>query len=427
MERTLLLGRPSASVQRATVTEEQTSTLFWISVLFGGFLMIVAIALAPAVGAFYHEPRLFRVMHVVAIGILLNAAGAQHAARLQREMRFTALALVDISALLIGTSVTIGMAAAGYGYWALVAMTVSVPLITTLGLWGTAAWIPGLPRRGIGVRSMLHFGGKMAFNGFFWYIASNFDKVLLGRYWGADAIGIYYNASQLIRIPTDNLNSAVGDVAFSALSRLQDDPERLKSYFLKGYSIVVALTVPVTVACAVFANDIVAMVLGPRWTGAAEIFRILAPTILVFAIANPLGWLLNALGLVGRGLKISLVFTPLLIVGYVIGLPYGPRGVALAYLTVMTLALVPLATWAVHGTVIGVSDIVRTLSRPLASSAAAAALAFGTQALCGPALSLLPRFVLEIFVFGTAYPVALLLVAGQKAFYIDILRGAKSG
>ena len=60
---------------------------------------------------------------------------------------------------------------------------------------------------------------------------------MIGRYWGADAIGIYGRAYQLIAIPTDNLNAAAREVAFATLSRLQDDPVRLRSYFLKGFSL----------------------------------------------------------------------------------------------------------------------------------------------------------------------------------------------
>ena len=92
---------------------------------------------------------------------------------------------------------------------------------------------------------------------------------MLGRYWGADAIGLYGRAYQLANIPTDNLNGAVGEVAFSALSRLQDNPVRLKSYFLKGYSLVVAMTIPITLGCAIFANDIILAFLGPKWKEAS--------------------------------------------------------------------------------------------------------------------------------------------------------------
>jgi O-antigen/teichoic acid export membrane protein len=416
-------GLSTVSVQRATVTEEQTSTLFWINVLFGGLLTIAAIALAPVVGAFYHEPRLFRVTSAVAIGFLLNGAGVQHSALLQRRMRFTALAFVDSLSLVISTALAIGMARAGYGYWALVAMTVSLPLTTTTALWLTASWVPGLPRRGIGIRSMMRFGGTMTLNSLVMYVTFNFEKVLLGRFWGAEAIGIYGRAYQLIRIPTDNLNSAVGEVAFAALARLQDDPGRLRRYFLKGYSLVVALTVPVTIACAVFADDLVFVALGPKWKNTAPIFRLLAPTILVFAIANPLGWLLSALGLVGRALKIALVFAPFMIAGYMAGLPYGPEGVALAYSAVMTLWAIPFVVWAVQGTMISVRDILTALSLPAGSSVIAAGVAFAARSLYGTMLSALPRLILEVTVLLVIYAVLLLVGAGKKSVFMEILRG----
>ena len=173
--------------------------------------------------------------------------------------------------------------------------------------------------------------------------------VLLGRFWGVDEVGIYGRAYQLINIPTDNLNSAVGEVAFSALSRVQDDPTRLRSYFLKGYSLVLALTLPITTTCALFAEDVTFVLLGPKWKDAATIFRLLSPTILVFAIANPLSWVLSAMGLVGRNLKIALLIAPTMIAGYALGLPYGPQGVAFGYSAVLTLWLVPLCAWCVHG------------------------------------------------------------------------------
>jgi O-antigen/teichoic acid export membrane protein len=418
-------GLSAASVQRASVTEEQTSTLFWINILVGGILAIVTVAFAPVVAAFYHEPRLAWVTSVLAIGFLLNGAGVQHSAVLQRQMRFTALALIDIVSLFLSTAIAISMAMSGYGYWALVAMTISLPLTTTAGLWLATRWVPGMPRRRAGIRSMMRFGGTMTLNGLVVYVGSNFEKVLLGRYWGADAIGIYGRAYQLIRIPTDNLNSAVGEVAFAALSRLQDEPDRLRRYFLKGYSLVMALTVPITITCALFADDVIFVLLGPKWKEAAQIFRFLAPTILVFAILNPLGWLLNSLGLVGRGLKIALVFAPFMIAGYVIGLPYGPRGVALAYSAVMTLWVVPSIAWAVHGTVISVRDILLALSRPLGSSLVAAALASSVRYFYGPMLSPFPRLLLEGTVLFATYTGVLLFAAGRKSVYMELLQGLK--
>ena len=273
---------------------------------------------------------------------------------------------------------------------------------------------------------MVRFGGAVTLNGLVIYLASNFEKILLGRFWGADALGLYGRAYQLSNIPTANLNSAVGEVAFSALSRLQHDPVRLKSYFLKGYSLVLAMTVPATVACTLFADDMILVFLGPKWKAAGIIFRLLAPTILVFAIANPLSWLVTSLGMVRRSLKMGLVIAPIMIVGYVIGLPYGPKGVAFAYSGVMILWIIPVIAWSVHGTVISVRDVLLVASRPLVSSIVAAALAFTVRLLYGQSLSPLPRLAVENGVLFTTFAVMLLFATGQKAFYMDLLRSLTS-
>jgi O-antigen/teichoic acid export membrane protein len=419
-------GLSSATVQCATVTEEQVSTLFWINVLVGAMLGLLTVASAPMLAAFYHEPRLLGVTLALAAGFVFNAVGIQHSALLQREMRFTALAVINVAALVIGSVIGIFGAKAGYGYWALVVMNIVFPVATTLGLCLTSRWIPGMPRRQAGVRSLLRFGGTITLNSLVVYIASNLEKVLIGRFWGVAAIGVYGRGYQLVNIPTDNLNSAVGEVAFSALSRLQDDPPRLKNYFLKGYSAVVALTLPITIACTIFADDIVFVLLGPKWKDAVAIVRLLAPTILVFAIANPLSWLLSAIGLVKRTLKLALFIAPTMIGGYAIALPFGPKGVAFAYSAVLTLWLIPLVLWCLHGTVISFRDILLVVSRPLVSSVLAAMFAFGMQLLYGPSLSPVPRLVLGVTLLLGVYLVMLLHVMGQKRFYLDLFRGLKS-
>jgi len=418
-------GLSAASVQRGTVTKEQTSTLFWINVAVGAALTGIGLLAAPLVSAFYKEPRLFWVTCVVATGFIINGAGVQHSALLQRKMRFTTLALIDVTSLLISIVIAVSMARARYGYWALVAMTISAPLVTTAGFWVTTGWIPGMPRRNAGIRSMLRFGSLMTLNSIVCYVGSNFEKVLIGRFWGADAIGIYGRAYQLIRIPTDVLNSAVGEVAFSALSKLQGDPNRLRRYFLKGYALVVAVTLPVTVACALFADDVIAALLGPKWKDAVEIFRLLAPTILAFAMANPLGWLLGSIGLVGRAVRIALVFTPLMLVAQVMSLPFGPKGVAFAYSAVMTLWVGPVIAWAVHGTPISFADVVAALSRPLFSILVAGMLALGVRLFCGGMSSPLARLPLEVTVLVVGYLAVLLFDSEQRSLYLNVFRGLK--
>ena len=143
---------------------------------------------------------------------------------------------------------------AGYGYWALVAGLIATSAMNTAGCWLSTGWVPGRPRSGVEIWPMLCFGGTVTLNGIVVYIAYNMEKVILGRFWGADVLGIYTRAVQLIGLPVNTINATVGGVFFSTLSRLQDDPIRFRSFFLKGYTLVMAVTVPPTLFCALFAG-----------------------------------------------------------------------------------------------------------------------------------------------------------------------------
>ncbi len=414
-------GLGSAAVQHTTVTDEQNSTLFWINVLLGAVLAVMALAMAPAIAVFYREPQLLGLTAALGMGFLFSAAGNQHTVLLMRQMRFTALAVINVVSSAIGIAIAIYGAEAGYGYWALVLMSVTTPTLTTIGLWLTTGWLPGMPRRGTGIHSMMRFGGSLTLINLLVYAAYNADKVMIGRFWGVYAAGIYGRAYQLINIPTDNLNSAVGELAFSALSRLQHDPVRFRNYFLKGFSLVLGLTLPVTIACALFADDVVFVLLGPKWNDAATIVRLLAPTITIFAIINPLGWLVFSLGLVARGLKVAPVLATIMIGSYAVALPYGPKGIAFAYSAALTLWVIPHIWVCVHGTMISGHDILRAVSRPLASAILAGGIAFGVRIICGQLLFPLPRLILESGVLVIVFFVVLLFVAGQKSLYFDLL------
>jgi PST family polysaccharide transporter len=416
-------GLSLATVQRPSITNEQVSSLFWVNILVGAGLAVISLALAPVLVSFYHEPRLFWVTVLSAAGFLVNAAGVQHGALLQRQMRFTALAFIEILSFSVGGIVGIGMALAGCGYWSLLGYSIAPTVTSTACLWVATHWIPGRPRRGVGVGSMIGFGGQVTLNSVIGYFSSNLDKMLIGRSWGSEALGIYGRAYQLINIPRENLNSAVGLVALSALSRLQDEPDRFKNYFLKGYSLVLALVLPVTIASALYADEIVFVVLGPAWKEAAVLLRLLAPTVLIFGLINPLRWLNFALGMVGRSLKIAIVLAFLVSASFFIGLPHGPRGVAFAYSAATILWVIPHMAWSVHKTMVSLGDLFRVASRPFFSALAGGAVAFALTSLAGRSLPALGRLLLGGGTLFCLYLGMLLFVMKQKKFYWDLVTG----
>jgi len=270
------------------------------------------------------------------------------------------------------------------------------------------------------VRSMLWYGGSVTFNGVIVYMAYNADKILLGRYWGAEALGIYGRAYQLINLPIDNLTSTVSQVVFPALARLQKDPARLRSYFIQGYSFFFALVMPLTVGCAMFPEDIVLVFLGSKWLAAASIFRRLAPTMLIFALINPLGWMLMATGRVSRSVKMALLIAPTVIAAYAIGLRYGPQGVALGFSIAMLVLAGPLVVWATHGTSISFMDVVKAITPASLSIVVGAGVVLAVSRYTQAIEPVFLRLVAEsALLFGT-YWVILLFALNQKSAYMQI-------
>lgn len=420
------MGLSTATIQRSSVSHEQLSALFWINLLVGLVLCCITVALAPVLVAFYREPRLMWVTITLAASFVINAAGLQHSALLQRQMRFTVLSAIEILSLVVSVVVGISMALLGAGYWSLVGMTMAGPAVSTAGVWLIGGWAPGPPRAAAEVGAMLRTGGIVTANGLVVYAAYNVEKVLLGRFWGADALGIYGRAYQLINVPTENLNSAISGVALAALSRVKDDPVRLRSYFLKGYALLIATTLPITATCGLFADDMVVLMLGPQWSEAGPIFRLLAPTIIIFGLINPTWPLLVAQGLLKRSLHIALVIAPLVIVAYAIGLNWGPKGVAIAFSAAMSLWLVPHLAWCMHGTVVSLKDIFATIMKPLLSTMVAAIVSGGVAFGLLPSSPPLQRLTVGVLVLVLVYLGLLFFVMGQRAVYVETLRAFRA-
>jgi PST family polysaccharide transporter len=415
-------GLSAATVQRETLTQQQISTLFWINVAVGVLLTVVVAASGPILVAFFKDPRLLWITIASATIFFFNSLVVQHRALLDRAMRFTTNVKIDILSGTIGALVAIGMAALGCGYWSLIGQNISMPLVATIAVWIAMPWVPGRPRWTPELHSMVRFGGTVTLNSVVVYIAYNAEKVLLGRYWGAAALGLYGRAYQLSNMPVQQLTNSGGAVAFPMLSRLQNDPQRLRRSYLKCHSLVISLTVPVVITCAVFANEVVRALLGPKWDGAAPIVRLLSPAILVFALMNPLSWLLRATGRVERSLKIALFLTPVMVLGILAGLRYGTSGVALGYSGAMVLLVGPLVVWAKHGTGITNADYWDCIKRPLIAGALAGAAGWLFKFACYKSLAPLPLLAIGLGISFVVYALLLFFVMGQKDMYVDLLR-----
>jgi PST family polysaccharide transporter len=419
------IGLSTATVQKAKINHEQVSTLFWVNVMLSLGTTLVTVALAPAIAWFYGEPRLIGITLFLASAFIFAGLSVQHQALLQRQMRFTTLAIIDIISMLVSVVTAIIAAWLGASYWALVIMQLTLVISYSAGRWLMCGWIPGLPAWSSGVRSMIALGGNLTGFNILNYFSRNLDNILIGRVWGAGALGLYSKAYNLMMLPLQQINSPITAVAVPGLSLLQAEPQEFRNHYLKALSLITACTTPIVLLMLILAPELVELLLGSQWSQVSVIFQLLGLSALCQPITNTSGWLYIATGRTDRMFRWGIFSSSLLVMSFIIGLPYGVMGVALSYSIAKLIQTLPCMYYATRNTAITLLDLLNAVKQPFLASFLAGLVAFGIKVLIEPTLTVWAIVVISSAAMGLIYIASLFYLFGAKDFYVSVIRQLK--
>lgn len=339
-----LNGFTEVILQREEVTEPLASNLFWITIA-GGFLLAGAFAAAgPALALFYHDPPVKQVARGMSLAVAASSFSVIHLALLNRAMRFTAVSVNSIVARVVCVIVSIFLALKGWGYWALVGGYVAQQCSTSVGAWILCQWIPRLPGRAPGTASGVKFAMNVYSHFSFSYFAGNTDNLLVGWRYGAGALGFYKKAFDLFYLPTCQLVSPMGAVAIATLSRFNRDRASYQRYFLAGMSVLAFVGMGIGADFTLVGKDLIRFLLGPAWTEAGRIFVFFGPGIGVMLLYNTHGWIHLSIGRPDRWFRWGVIEFLCTVGLFGIALPWGPRGIALAWTVSFFVLMLP-AFW----------------------------------------------------------------------------------
>lgn len=324
-------GLSTPTVQRDSITHAQVSNLFWINVVLSGSASLFVIALAPAIVWFFKEPRLLDLSMILAWILLLNGMTVQPRAILSRQMRFNVISAIDVLAIAAGGAVGLGMALEGFGYWSLAGQLVTTECVLLVLIWFACGWRPGRPRRSSGTRPLVTFGATLATSNLLFALARSSDVALLGRFFGSDAAGLYSRAVAVLIRPLDQLLPALNSVFVPALSRVKHDPERYRRAFLRTYDSIALIAFPAAGIMLGLADPLTSVLFGPGWSGVTPIFASVAIAAAYLVSSNVATWIFYSSGRGSAWLKASSLLSVLTMAAFVVGLPFGPVGVALAH------------------------------------------------------------------------------------------------
>jgi O-antigen/teichoic acid export membrane protein len=340
-------GLSIATVQRERITQAQVSNLFWINIAVSAVSTLILAAAAPVIARFYHTPRLVPIALLLSITFLISGSTVQHQALLRRQMRFKALALIEVGSMAIAVLVGVVMAFRGYSYWSLVGSNLSMELAGLVLTWSVSRWRPQLPSRNSGIGPLVSFGAHRTAGDFIISLARGSDNLLIGRAYGSAAVGLYSRASALLVRPLEQFLGPINAVFIPALSRLQSQPERYRSAFLQLYQAIALTGFLFTGLFLALARPLILVLLGPKWEQAAVIFGGFTIAALSLPLGKASAWLFTSQGR-GRDMFIAQSIAACAVVlSFFAGLPFGPLGVAIAFSVSNLLIRLPIYYYSV--------------------------------------------------------------------------------
>ena len=271
-------GFGSALIRKPEVTEKDLSTAFYYSIAVGVFCYIVLFISSPYIAKFYDAPVLESLIRITALSFLWGPLITPQSVILNRRMDFKNPARISIINKIVGSIVGITMAYTGYGVWALVGSGLVSSLMGLIQTWWVVKWLPKAPFSKESFHYLWNYGNKMMGISLINTLYANIVTVLVGKFGGARDLGNYNRAKSYAAMPSSHVTGVLTSVSFPALSKMQDDDERLAYNYRKMIRVSAFLVFPVMLMLSALAHPIVITMVTAKWEACVILLQIMCFT-----------------------------------------------------------------------------------------------------------------------------------------------------
>lgn len=320
----VLRGLGDVIVQKAEVTAKDTGTAMTLLVLSGLLCYAGFWFAADWIERMLALPGAAVTLRVISLAVPIEALAQVYISDARRRLRFERIALIEAAASVLGyTVLSIGLALAGAGAWALVGGVVGVSVVRLIGFaWDTFRdYRPHFSFDS--ARRMFSFTALVTVWTVAGHVFHNIDRLILARLMGAEAVGYLTNARNFVTTFTEFYAYPVNQVLFPVLSRLQDDRERLMEGYRHAAAFSALLGMPSALVVCLIAEPLVGVLLGSQWGPAVPVVQVMGLSIFTTICAMPCVVFLRGMGQVSEIVVLTIAETVILVVSLFFIYPYG--------------------------------------------------------------------------------------------------------
>ena len=332
------LGVGPAIVQRKVLEERHVRVGFTLSLLLSAIVAVLVWLAAPAFAGLFKMPELVTVLRAGCFVLAFQGTLTVALALAQRDLRFRFLSGVDAGAFGVGYVIVGSLLAwQGFGIWALVGAYLTQHFLRMTIL------LANQPHRKMPLfdiataRELLYFGAGFSLARIGNYLASQGDKLVVGRLLGAQALGVYGYAYQLMNATAVLIGKVLDRVLFPTMALVQLEPARLTRAYRNGVAACALIILPASIVLTLMTPEVVMVLLGPAWMGVVEPLAILALSMVFRSSYKISDSVARATGAVYARAWRQWVFAAAIVLGAYTGQHWGLAGVSVGVLSAIAL------------------------------------------------------------------------------------------
>ncbi|MDR2890133.1 MAG: lipopolysaccharide biosynthesis protein [Alistipes sp.] len=267
-------GFSQALIRNKDASPTDFSSAFGFNMAMSVAIYAVLVGLSYPTAAVLDMPRLPELAPVLYLVVPLNALGIIQQTVLVREFGFRRMSTIVFAATVCSGLVSLGLAVAGFGVWALVGMRVSMMGFRALLFWTFGRWRPSGGFSMGSIRGMFSYSARLLGTDLLNNVYNNVPQIIIGRIHHG-TLGHYDQARKLRDHPLTAAMSAMQSVTFPALAAVADDDDKFARSVGRVAGSIAFLMFPIMAGLAAVAGEIFGVFLGPQWQGSVPFLRIL--------------------------------------------------------------------------------------------------------------------------------------------------------
>lgn len=289
-------GLNTALIQAKDVSDEDRSTVFWISLGVSVICYIAIFAAAPFIAGYYAIGYLTQLLRFMSLVVFVNAFNSVQVALVMRDLKTRLLMKATLVSCIISGAVGIAIAVGGGGAWALAVQQIMYQVSSCAVLSFHVKWRPRFSFSVSRAKTLFSFSWKLLVSSLLDTVYQGGYDLVVGKAFSSSQLGYLSQGKKLPSTFCTLFDNSTKTVLLSVASRVQDDRQAIKAVTRRAMMLSTYAIAPLMTILALLAEPIICLLFGEKWAPATPFMQLMCMYYAFWPVHTSNLQALNAIG-----------------------------------------------------------------------------------------------------------------------------------